>query len=74
MSKENKSAPDHLDDDLRSEYHQSQLKGGVRGKHYQRYQSGTNLALLAPDVRRAFPSDDAVNAALRSVMQSHPTP
>jgi hypothetical protein len=57
-------------DDLRPEYDLSKLKGGVRGKHFQRYQAGTNLALLAPDVRAAFPTDDAVNRALRSVMQS----
>jgi hypothetical protein len=27
------------------------------------------LALLAPDVRAAFPTDDAVNQALRSLME-----
>ena len=55
-------------DDLRPEYDLSKLKGGVRGKHFKRYQAGTNLALLAPDVRAAFPTDDAVNDALRSIM------
>ena len=58
------------DDDLRAEYDLSSLKGGVRGKYLKRYQAGTNLALLAPDVRSAFPTDDAVNEALRSLMQS----
>ena len=72
MSKENKSAADQDEDDLRPEYDLSQLKGPVRGKYYQRYQAGTNLALLAPDVRKAFPSDEAVNAALRSIMHTHP--
>jgi len=61
--------PGDGDDDLLPEYDLSQLKGGVRGKYYDRYKSGTNLALLAPDVRRAFPTDDAVNQALRSIMQ-----
>jgi len=70
MSKDNSSIPDE-DDDLLPEYDLSQLKGGVRGKHYERYQAGTNLALLAPDVRRAFPTDEAVNNALRGLMQSH---
>ena len=55
-------------DDLRSEYDPSSLKGGVRGKHFVRYQKGTNLARLAPDVRSAFPTDAAVNDALRSLM------
>ncbi len=56
------------DDDLRPEYDASALKGGVRAKHLDRYRAGTNLALLAPDVRAAFPTDDAVNEALRSLM------
>jgi hypothetical protein len=58
------------EDDLRPEYDLTELKGGVRGKHLERYRSGTNLALLAPDVRSAFPTDEAVNEALRSVMRS----
>lgn len=58
-----------LDDDLRPEYDESLLKGGVRGKYYDRYRGGTNLALLAPDVRAAFPTDEAVNEALRSLMK-----
>jgi hypothetical protein len=56
------------DDDVRPEYDLAQLKGGVRGKYAEHYQAGTNLALLAPEVRAAFPTDDAVNAALRSLM------
>lgn len=57
------------DDELRPEYDASALKGAVRGKYYDRYRSGTNLALLAPDVRAAFPTDEAVNEALRSLMK-----
>jgi hypothetical protein len=45
----------------------------VRGKHLERYRAGTNLALLTPDVRAAFPTDEAVNQALRSLMQGHET-
>lgn len=59
------------DDELRPEYDASVLKGGVRGKYLERYRSGTNLALLAPDVRAAFPTDEAVNQALRSLIQGH---
>ena len=54
------------DEDLRSEYDVSVLKGGVRGTSLKRYRAGTNLALLAPDVRAAFPTDESVNEALRS--------
>jgi hypothetical protein len=57
------------EDELRPEYDDSVLKGGVRGKYLERYRAGTNPALLAPDVRAAFPTDEAVNQALRSIMQ-----
>jgi hypothetical protein len=57
-------------DDLRPDYDLSLLKGGVRGKYLERYRAGTNLALLAPDVRTVFPTDEAVNAALRSLMKT----
>ncbi len=55
-------------DDLRPEYDLSEFQGGVRGKHLERYRAGTNLALLARDVRAAFPTDEAVNQALRSLI------
>jgi hypothetical protein len=60
---------DH-EDDIRPEYDLATLQGGVRGKHFARYQSGANLALLAPEVRAAFPTDESVNQALRSLIQS----
>jgi hypothetical protein len=55
-------------DDLRPEYDASVLTGGVRGKHLGRYRAGTNLALLAPEIRAAFPTDEAFNEALRSLL------
>lgn len=60
-----------LNDDLRPEYDLRQLlKGGVRGKYAKRYQAGTNLVLLAPDVAKAFANDaEAINAALRLVIE-----
>jgi hypothetical protein len=58
------------EDDLGPEYDLSKLKGGVRGKYLERSRAGTNLALLAPDVRAAFPTDEAVNQALRALMQT----
>ena len=63
-----KTKVDPTKDELRPEYDLSALQGRVRGKHLERYQAGTNLALLAPDVRAAFPTDEAVNLALRSFM------
>jgi len=41
---------------------------GVRGKYFEEYRKGTNLVLLSPDVARVFPTDEAVNEALRSLI------
>ena len=58
------------EDDLRPEYDLTQLlKHAVRGKYAAQYKSGTNLVLLAPDVAAAFVDEQAVNDALRLVMQ-----
>jgi len=57
-------------DELRPEYDLARLlRNGVRGKYADRYREGTNLVLLAPDVARAFPTEEAVNEALRLVIQ-----
>ena len=56
-------------DELRPEYTLADLKHGVRGKYFKRYQEGTNLVLLSPDVAVAFPNDESVNDALRSLMR-----
>ena len=58
-----------LEDDLRPEYDFSRMKGGVRGKYVERYRIGTNIVLLDPDVAQAFPTSEAVNEALRLLMQ-----
>jgi len=55
-------------DDLRPEYDLSKLKSGVRGKYAKRFQQGTNLVLLSPDVAKYFPDEQSVNAALRSLV------
>jgi hypothetical protein len=58
------------DDELRAEYDmRALLRDGVRGKYAERYRQGTNLVLLAPDVADAFPTDEAVNEALRLVIE-----
>ncbi len=56
-------------DELRPEYKREDLGEGVRGKYYEQYQSGTNLVRLDPDVAAAFPNSEAVNKALRSLME-----
>ena len=51
--------------ELRPEYDLSKLKGGVRGKYYQRATAGTNLVLIEPDLTEVFPDTESVNRALR---------
>ena len=53
---------------MRAEYDFASMKGGVRGKYAKQYRAGTNLVLLDPEIAAAFPSDTAVNQALRVVL------
>ena len=65
----NNNAYNEMDDDLRSEYDLSQLKGGVRGKYASKYREGTNLILLEPDVAEVFKDNESVNEALRLLIK-----
>ena len=57
-------------DDLRPEYDFASMKGGIRGKYVARLRRGSNLVLLEPEVAAAFPSAEAVNEALRGVLNT----
>ncbi len=57
-------------DDMRPEYDFASMKGGVRGKYAKRFREGTNIVLLDPAVVEAFPTEDAVNEALRGVLNT----
>ncbi len=61
---------DSNDDEMRAEYDFASMKGGVRGKYAARFRKGTNLVLLEPEIAEAFPSDAAVNEALRGVLNT----
>ena len=63
-------APRRDDDEIRPEYDFASMKGGVRGKYIARLRKGSNLVLLEPEVAAAFPSADAVNEALRGVLNT----
>jgi hypothetical protein len=65
-----KKYKDETLDDLRAEYDLANLlKEGMLGKYSKRYEQGTNIVLLSPDVAKAFPNEEAVNEALRLVIQ-----
>jgi hypothetical protein len=55
-------------EELRPEYRREELGPGVRGKYFEAYRKGTHLVLLSPDVAKAFPTEEAVNDALRSLI------
>ncbi|MFH0822553.1 MAG: hypothetical protein V2B18_07355 [Pseudomonadota bacterium] len=56
-------------DELRPEYRREDFGEGIRGKHLESYRSRTNLVLLSPDVAAAFPTEQDVNDALRSLIR-----
>ncbi len=64
----NRELNNEMEDELRSEYDFAQIEGGIRGKYVDRYRAGTNLVRLAPDVAAAFPDEEAVNSALRMLI------
>jgi hypothetical protein len=60
------SKPESSASEERPEY---DFSGGTRGKYAKRYARGTNVVVLEPDVAAAFPTAEAVNAALRDHMR-----
>jgi hypothetical protein len=57
------------DYELRDEYDLSTMTVAAKGRFAPERRAGKNVALLAPDVAEAFPTDEAVNEALRLVLQ-----
>jgi hypothetical protein len=54
-------------DEMRAEYDFSK---GVRNPYVARYAKGSNLVLIEPELFMAFPSEEAVNAALRILLKA----
>lgn len=62
--------PSERDDyELREEYDLENMTVVPKGRYAPERRQGKNVAILAPDVMNAFPSDEAVNEALRLVLQ-----
>ncbi len=55
-------------DELRPEYRRSDFGELVRGKYAERIARSTNVVILEPEVAAAFPNDEAVNGALKSLL------
>jgi len=56
-------------DQVRPEYKRSDFGTLVRGKYAQRVAEASNVVVLEPQVARAFPTDYAVNRALKGLLR-----
>lgn len=63
----NAQPPD--DYDLHDEYDLTQLLVVARGRYAAPRRVGTNVRVLDSDILQPFPTDEAVNTALRLVLQ-----
>ena len=64
-----KKVKSKIEDELRPEYKRSDFGEIVRGKYAERIKSKTNVVLLEPEIAQAFPNDEAVNNALRFLLE-----
>jgi len=55
-------------DEMRKEYQRSDFPKLERGKFYAEAREGTSVALLEPDIAKAFPTSKAVNDALHGLL------
>jgi len=55
--------------EMRTGYSRKDLGTGVRGKYYDAYKKSHNVIVLNPEVSKAFPTDEAVNNALASLIK-----
>jgi len=50
------------------ELKREQLGVGVRGKYHKQFTQGSNVVVLQPEIQKAFPTSEAVNKALASML------
>jgi hypothetical protein len=63
-----KKASTTTDDLAIPELAREQLGRGVRGKYHRRYTQDSNVVVLRPELRKAFPTSESVNDALASYL------
>jgi hypothetical protein len=56
------------DEEMRAEYSRADLGPLMRGKYAARYAKVTNVVVIDPELTKAFPNNEAVNDALRSLL------
>jgi len=50
------------------ELKREQLGVGVRGKYFKQFTENSNVVVLQPEIQKAFPTSEAVNKALASLL------
>lgn len=50
------------------ELKRDELGKGVRGKYLKQFVQGSNVVVLQPEIQKAFPTSEAVNKALASLL------
>lgn len=73
MSDDSTKRP-YEDYELREEYDLSQLPVMPKGRYDPERRRGKNVVVLEPELARAFPSDEAVNKALRLILEASQIP
>lgn len=63
-----KKASTEMDDQDIPALKRDQLGVGVRGKYHKAYTESSNVAVLRPEIHKAFPTPQAVNDALSSYL------
>jgi hypothetical protein len=66
--------PPVTDDEMRPEYDFRKMDGVVRGRYADAYNEHLRIVRLADDVAPAFPTEAAVNDALREYLRDHSVP
>jgi hypothetical protein len=64
-----KTGKSEKSDELRAEYKRSDLGEIVRGKYANQIKTQSNVVVLESDIAEAFPNDEAVNKALRYLLE-----
>ncbi len=68
MKQDSMKTPD--DYELKEEYDLSKMTILPKGRFDPKRRIGSNVIILEPDVAKAFPTDEAVNEALRLLLKA----
>ena len=60
--------------ELRDEYDLSKMAVLPKGRFDPKRRIGSNVVVLEPEIARAFPNDEAVNEALRLILEAAKIP